>query len=77
MLTFLADTAIPFGLRLAPHKCELICLHRPGTVDKNALPEITLGDKILPWKSSVVYVGGIFSEDGNVPRVVKEPYLLR
>ena len=27
MLTFLSDTALPFGLRLAPQKCELICFH--------------------------------------------------
>ena len=28
MLTFLSGTALPFGLRLAPQKCELICFHR-------------------------------------------------
>ena len=66
MLTFLADTAVPFGLRLAPQKCELICFHRKGTVDKNSLPKITLGEQTLPWKSSVVYLGSLFSEDGNV-----------
>ena len=56
MLTFLADRALPFGLRLAPQKCELICFHRPGTVDKNVLPQVSLGDKVLPWKSYVTYV---------------------
>ena len=65
MLTFLSSTALPFGLRLAPQKCESICFHRPGTVDKNTLPEVTLGDKIIPWKSSVMYLGSLFAEDGN------------
>ena len=57
MLIFLADRALPFGLRLAPQKCELICFHRPGTVDKNVLPQVSLGDQVLPWKSSVTYLG--------------------
>ena len=71
MINFLANTAVPFGLRLAPHKCELICFHRPGTVDKNLLPVITLGEHILPWKSSVIYLGSLFREDGNVLAAVK------
>ena len=71
MLTFLSATALPLGLRLAPEKCELICFHRPGTVDKRMLPVVKLGDKILPWKSSVVYLGSLFSEDGNTLSVVK------
>ena len=71
MLTLLADTAVPFGLRLAPLKCELICFHRPGTVDKSALPTITLENRTLIWKSSVVYLGSLFSEDGNVLCAVK------
>ena len=56
MITFLAETALPFGLRLAPQKCELICFHRPGTVDKSLLPRVVLGDQVIPWKSSVVYL---------------------
>ena len=63
MLTYLSDTALPLGLRLAPQKCELICFHRPGTVDKNTLPQIQLGEYIVPWKSSVVYLGSRFTED--------------
>ena len=71
MLNFLSDTAAPFGLRLAPGKCELICFHRPGTVDKNTLPVITFENKILKWKSSVIYLGSLFAEDGNVLSAVK------
>ena len=40
---FLSATAAPFGLRLAPQKCELICFHRIGTIDKSQLPVIKLG----------------------------------
>ena len=65
MLTYLSDTALPLGLRLAPEKCELICFHRPGTINKNNLPQIKLGDHILPWKSSVVYLGSRFAEDNR------------
>ena len=71
MLTFLADTAAPFGLRLAPQKCELICFHHPGTVVKGTLPRVKVGEKILPWKSSVVYLGSKFSEDGSTLSTVK------
>ena len=71
MLTYLSDTALQFGLRLAPHKCELICFHRPGTIDKNTLPQIKLGEHIVPWKSSVVYLGSRFAEDGNTLAAVK------
>ena len=35
-------------------------------MDKNTIPEVTLGDKIIPWKSSVIYLGSLFVEDGNV-----------
>ena len=63
MINYLADTATPFGLRLAPQKCELICFHRIGSVDKNSLPVITLGNTIVPWKSSVIYLGSKFVED--------------
>ena len=44
MLTFLADPALPFGLRLAPQKCELISSHRPATLDKSTLSVVKLGD---------------------------------
>ena len=65
MLTYLSNTALPLGLRLAPEKCELICFHRPGTINKNNLPQIKLGDHILPWKSSVVYLGSRFADDNR------------
>ena len=65
MLNFLIETASPFGLRLSPAKCELICFHRPGTVDKESLPEVLIGDKVLAWKSSVMYLGSRIAEDGN------------
>ena len=71
MLNFLAEKATPFGLRLAPQKCELICFHRPGTVDKSTLPQVTVSDNVLPWKSSVVYLGSNFSEDGSTIGAVK------
>ena len=71
MLDFLAATALPLGLRLAPEKCELICFHRPGTVDKRMLPVVKLGNFVVPWKSSVIYLGSLFSEDGNTLSVVK------
>ena len=71
MLTYLTDTALPLGLRLAPTKCELICFHRPGTIDKSTLPEIKLGDHIVPWKASVVYLGSRFTEDGSTLAALK------
>ena len=71
MLIFLTKTALPFGLRLAPKKCELICFHRPGTVNKNMLPVVKLGKKIIPWKSSVIYLGSLFTDDGNSLAAVK------
>ena len=71
MLTFLTETALPFGLRLAPQKCELICFHRQGTVNKNMLPVVKLGDQTIPWKSSVIYLGSLFAEDGNSLAAVK------
>ena len=71
MMTFLADTALPLGLRLAPQKCELICFHRPGSINKKNLPVIQLGDTIVPWKSSVVYLGSRFSEDGRTLSAIK------
>ena len=71
MLIFLTETALPFGLRLAPKKCELICFHRPGTVNKNMLPVVKLGEKIIPWKSSVIYLGSLFTDDGNSLAAVK------
>ena len=71
MLTFLSETALPLGLRLAPAKCELICFHRPGTVDKNTLPIVKLGELVIPWKSSVIYLGSLFAEDGNTLAAVK------
>ena len=61
MITYIAETALPFGLRLAPQKCELICFHRPGTIDKNSLPRVVLGDQVVPWKTSVVYLGSLFT----------------
>ena len=65
MLNFLIDTAAPFGLRLSPSKCELICFHRPGTIDKSILPTVIIMGKTLVWKSSVVYLGSSFSEHGK------------
>ena len=71
MLNFLVETASPFGLRLSPAKCELICFHRPGTVDKGTLPVVTVGGKELSWKSSVVYLGSCVAEDGNTIAAIK------
>ena len=71
MLNFLVESAAPFGLRLSPSKCELICFHRPGTVNKAILPEVTVGDKVLLWKTSVVYLGSCFSEHGSTLVAVK------
>ena len=71
MLDFLVKTASPFGLRLSPTKCELICFHRPGTVDKESLPVVIVGEKTLPWKSSVVYLGSRVSEDGKTLVAIK------
>ena len=61
----------PFGLRLSAKKCELICFHRPGTVDKSTLPEVSVAGKILKWKSSVVYLGSCISEDGKTAPAIK------
>ena len=71
MLTFLTDSALPFGLRLSPSKCELICFHRLGSVDKNLLPVIKLGDHVIPWKSSVNYLGSLFTEDNSTLAAAK------
>ena len=71
MLNYLADTALPFGLRLAPQKCELICFHRPGTIDRNVLPVVMLGEHTVPWKTSVVYLGSRFTEHGGTLDAIK------
>ena len=71
MLDFLISSAAPFGLRLSPDKCELICFHRPGTVNKTLLPIVTIGDKVLKWKASVIYLGSCFSEHGVTLVAVK------
>ena len=71
MLDYIVETAAPFGLRLSPAKCELICFHRPGTVDKSLLPIVSVGDKILPWKPTVVYLGSCIAEYGNALAAVK------
>ena len=65
MLTYLSQTALPLGLRLAPTKCELIVFHRLGTVNKTTLPTVKLGETVIPWKSSVIYLGSLFREDGS------------
>jgi len=54
MITYLAETTLPFGSRLAHQKYELICFYREGTINKNNLPVIKLGDTVVHWKSSVV-----------------------
>jgi len=71
MLNFLVTTAEPFGLRLSPKKCELICFHRPGSVDKSMLPQISVAGEVLKWKSTVVYLGSRLSEDGKTTAAVK------
>ena len=71
MLNFIVETAAPFGLRLSPTKCELICFHRPGTVDKTTLPQVTVGGKVLSWKQTVVYLGSCFSEHGSTLVAIK------
>ena len=35
------------------------------------LPVIKLGDHVLPWKTSVIYLGSLFREDGNVLAAIK------
>ena len=71
MLNFLGEKSVPFGLRLAPQKCELICFHRPGTIDKSTLPQVTVGTHTLQWKQSVVYLGSRLAEDGSTLSAVK------
>jgi hypothetical protein len=71
MLNFLVMTVEPFGLRLSPKKCELICFHRPGSFDKSALPQISVAGEVLKWKSTVVYLGSCLSEDGKTTAAVK------
>ena len=71
MLDFLVQTASPFGLHLSPKKCELICFHRPGTVDKANLPIVLVGGKIIKWKASVVYLGSCFSEHASTLPALK------
>lgn len=71
MLDYIVATGLPFGLRLSPDKCELICFHRPGSVDFNTLPAVIVGDKILPWKRSVIYLGSCIADDGNALKALK------
>ena len=71
MLDFLVTTAEPFGLLLSPKKCELICFHRPGSIDKAALPQIHVSSELLKWKSAVVYLGSRLAEDGSTTEAVK------
>ena len=71
MLNYITECVEPFGLRLSPKKCELICFHRLGSVDKDALPQITVANELLKWKTSVVYLGSRISEDGKTIAAVK------
>ena len=71
MLNFITEKSEPFGLRLSPSKCELICFHRPGTVDKTTLPQISVSNQILKWKPTVVYLGSRISEHGKTLEAVK------
>ena len=71
MLDFLVETASPFGLNLSPKKCELICFHRPDTVNKANLPDVSVGGLTLQWKTSVVYLGSCFSEHGTTLPALK------
>ena len=71
MLDFIINTSTLFGLLLSPSKCELICFHRPGTVDKNLLPAIFVGATALSWKNSVVYLGSCISEHGSTLAALK------
>ena len=71
MLDFITANAEPFGLRLSPKKCELICFHRPGSIDKNTLHRITVFGEELKWKPSVVYLGSRIAEDGKTLTAVK------
>ena len=71
MLDYIVATGESFVLRLSAKKCELICFHRPGTVDKSTLPEVSVAREILKWKSSVVYLGSCISEDGKTAPAIK------
>lgn len=71
MLNFIVENAAPFGLKLSPAKCELICFHRIGSIDKTLLPRIQVAGKTLSWKSSVVYLGSRIAEDGNTLAAIK------
>ena len=71
MLNYIVSTGEPFGLRLSAKKCELICFHRAGTVDKNTLPKISVSGELLKWKNSVVYLGSRISEDGKTAPAIK------
>ena len=71
MLNYIISTGEPFGLRLSAKKCELICFHRAGTVDKNTLPKISVSGELLKWKNSVVYLGSRISEDGKTAPAIK------
>ena len=41
------------------------------TVDKNTLPVVTVGGKVLSWKPSVVYLGSRIAEDEKTLVAVK------
>ena len=66
MKDFLANTATPYGIRLAPQKLELIWFHRIGTLDKSQLPVIKLGDNTYAgWKTFVVNLLSCFVEQDS------------
>ena len=71
MVNYLVATAEPFGLRLSPKKCKLICFHRLGSIDKAALPQIYVATEPLKWKSMVVHLGSRLAEDGNTTAAIK------
>ena len=68
---FIVNGAEPFSLHLSPRKCELICFRCPGTIGGNSLPGVSVGDRVLPWKQSVVCLGGRIAEDGGTLVAVK------
>ena len=50
MLDYIVSTGEPFGLRLSAKKCELICFHRIGSIEKHTLPKVSVAGELLKWK---------------------------
>ena len=67
MLDYIVSTSEPFGLRFSAKKCELICFHRPVTVDKSLLPKVTATDTSSNGKNLLFTLAAAFPKMAALP----------